>query len=75
MIVIPGWCAFLWGFSFAVQLKAGFGQCASLLLALMIYAQWPVSGLWVIGMFVAIEMIMQGISIMTIGMIARVVAR
>lgn len=51
------------------------GGIASLLLALMIYAQWPVSGVWVIGMFVAIEMIMQGISMMTIGMAARVVAK
>ena len=28
----------------------------------MIFAQWPYSGLWVIGLFLAIEMIMQGMS-------------
>lgn len=51
------------------------GGIASILLGLMIFAQWPVSGLWVIGMFVAIEMIMHGISMLTIGMAARVVAK
>jgi uncharacterized membrane protein HdeD (DUF308 family) len=32
----------------------------SLLLGLMIYKQWPASGLWVIGLFVGIEMIFNG---------------
>jgi len=32
----------------------------TLLLGLLIYKQWPASGLWVIGLFVGIEMIMNG---------------
>ena len=48
-----------------------FGGVASIVLAAMIFAQWPYSGLWVIGMFLAIEMVMQGISMITIAMAAR----
>ena len=33
-----------------------------IILGFMIYAQWPVSGLWVIGMFISIELIVQGIN-------------
>ncbi|MFA6301926.1 MAG: HdeD family acid-resistance protein [Legionella sp.] len=33
---------------------------ASIILGLLILAQWPVSGLWVIGMFIAIELIVSG---------------
>lgn len=51
------------------------GGIASIILGLMIFAQWPVSGLWVIGMFVAIEMIMHGISMVTIGMTTRAVVK
>jgi uncharacterized membrane protein HdeD (DUF308 family) len=47
------------------------GGIASLVLAYIIYGQWPISGLWVIGMFVAIEMIMQGAHMVAIGMAAR----
>jgi uncharacterized membrane protein HdeD (DUF308 family) len=47
------------------------GGIASLALAFIIYGQWPISGLWVIGMFVAIEMIMQGAHMVAIGMAAR----
>jgi uncharacterized membrane protein HdeD (DUF308 family) len=32
----------------------------SLLLGLMIYKQWPASGLWVIGLFIGIELIFNG---------------
>lgn len=32
----------------------------TLLLGLLIYKQWPASGLWVIGLFIGIEMIMNG---------------
>ncbi len=48
-----------------------FGGVASLVLALMIFNRWPVSGLWVIGLFVAIEMIMQGWSMITISLAAK----
>ena len=47
------------------------GGIASILLALMIFAKWPSSSVWVIGMFVAIEMIMQGISMISIARAAK----
>ena len=50
------------------------GGIASILLGIMIFAQWPVSGLWVIGLFVAIEMIMQRTSMISIAFAARSVA-
>ena len=33
-----------------------------ILLGVLIYMQWPVSGLWVIGLFVSIELIIHGVS-------------
>lgn len=48
-----------------------FGGVASIVLAFMIFAQWPLSGLWVIGLFIAIEMIMQGTSMISIAMAAK----
>jgi uncharacterized membrane protein HdeD (DUF308 family) len=47
------------------------GGFVSILLAAMIFAQWPVSGIWVIGMFVAIELLMQGISMVSIAFAAK----
>jgi uncharacterized membrane protein HdeD (DUF308 family) len=43
----------------------------SVLLGIMIIAQWPVSGLWVIGLFVAIEIIMSGWSYIFLALAAR----
>ena len=37
-----------------------FGGILSIILGIMIYAQWPLSGLWVIGLFISIELIVQG---------------
>ncbi len=48
-----------------------FSGIISVLLGAMIAARWPVSGLWVIGLFVAIEMIMHGWSYIFIAMAAR----
>ena len=63
------------GFQIRDQVKGwgwtAFGGAASVVLAIMIWAQWPVSGLWVIGMFVAIEMIMQGTSMISIALAAK----
>jgi uncharacterized membrane protein HdeD (DUF308 family) len=42
-----------WGWIF-------FGGVLNLALGLMIWLQWPVSGLWVIGLFVGIDMIFNG---------------
>lgn len=43
----------------------------SLALGLMIIAKWPVSGLWVIGLFVAIEMIFHGWSYVLLALAAK----
>ena len=48
-----------------------FGGIASIILAIMIFSQWPFSGLWVIGLFIAIEMIMQGTSMISIALAAK----
>ena len=37
----------------------------------MIVLQWPVSGLWVIGLFVAIELILNGWSYVFVALAAR----
>ena len=47
------------------------GGIAAMALGLVILAQWPVSGLWVIGLFVALEMILHGASLVFIGLAAR----
>ena len=63
------------GFQIRDQVKGWgwtvFGGIASVVLAVMIFAKWPVSGLWVIGLFIAIEMIMQGTSMISIAMAAK----
>ncbi len=43
----------------------------SLLLGLLIWSQWPVSGLWVIGLFIGIDMIFYGWSLIMLGFTAR----
>lgn len=48
-----------------------FSGVLSILLGVMVFMQWPASGLWVIGMFVAIEMIIQGWSSIMIALAAK----
>ncbi len=43
----------------------------SLLLGILIWRQWPVSGLWAIGLFVGIEMIFNGWTLIMLGLLAR----
>lgn len=43
----------------------------SLLLGVLIWQQWPLSGLWVIGLYVGIEMIFNGSSLVMLGLAAR----
>jgi len=45
------------------------------LLGLLIWTQWPLSGLWVIGLFVGIELIFCGWSWVMLGLAARGVAK
>ena len=47
----------------------------SLLLGTAIWRQWPLSGLWVIGLFVGIEMLFSGLSWVMLGLAARVTPR
>ena len=47
------------------------GGIADIFLGFMILARWPVSGFWVIGLFVAIEMIISGWSYIFIALGAR----
>jgi uncharacterized membrane protein HdeD (DUF308 family) len=51
------------------------GGIAAIVLGFMILARWPVSGFWVIGLFVAIEMIFSGWSSIFIALAAREVGR
>lgn len=53
-----------WGFILAAGL-------AAIALGVMIFAGWPETGLWVIGLFVAIEMILQGWTLVMIAIAAR----
>ena len=47
------------------------GGIAALALGFMIIARWPVSRLWVIGLFVAIELIVNGWSCVFIALAAK----
>ncbi len=47
------------------------GGIVSVVLGAMIYAKWPVSGLYIIGMFIAIELIVNGWSYIFIALTAR----
>jgi uncharacterized membrane protein HdeD (DUF308 family) len=55
----PGW---LW---------AMFGGVISMLLGGVIFAQWPVSGTWVIGLFVAVELLLNGWAAVFLALAAR----
>lgn len=62
--------------AFQMRVYKGWGWIAfsgalSILLGVLIMMKWPASGLWVIGMFVAIEMIIQGWSSIMIAMAAK----
>jgi len=43
----------------------------SLVLGILIWGEWPVSGLWVIGLFVGIEMLFNGWSLVMLSLAAR----
>src|SRR5262249_23770876 len=43
----------------------------TLILGILIWRQWPVSGLWVIGLFVGIEMLLYGWSLVMLAMTAK----
>lgn len=43
----------------------------SLALGGMLFAKWPYSGLWAIGLFVAVELLSQGVSLIALALAAR----
>jgi uncharacterized membrane protein HdeD (DUF308 family) len=43
----------------------------SLLLGVMIWSQWPLSGLWVIGLFIGIDMVFYGLSLVMLALTVR----
>jgi uncharacterized membrane protein HdeD (DUF308 family) len=51
------------------------GGLISILLGIMIMAKWPSSAFWVIGMFIAIEMIVNGWSYVMVALSARQVEK
>jgi uncharacterized membrane protein HdeD (DUF308 family) len=48
-----------------------FNGVISLLLGVMVWRQWPYSGLWVIGLFVGIEMLLNGWSLVMLSLAGR----
>ena len=48
-----------------------FSGIVSLLLGAMLFAKWPYSGLWATGLFVAVELLSQGISLVALALSAR----
>lgn len=52
-----------------------FGAILSIVLGVMIFSSWPVSGLWVIGLFVAIELIINGWSCVIMALVGRRAAK
>ena len=66
--------------SFQMRGASGWGWTllagiSGIILSFMIYAQWPYSGLWAIGLFVSIDLLMQGISLITIAWAAKQAGR
>lgn len=57
-----------WGWALA-------GGIVSLILGLLVMIGWPVSGLWVIGLFIAIELIVNGWTYIFLAMAARRAAK
>ena len=50
-----------------------FGGIISIVLGSMIFSAWPISGLWVIGMFIAIELLLQGFTLISIALAAKAI--
>ncbi len=48
-----------------------FNGIVTFILGLLIYNQWPLSGLWVIGLFVGVDMILSGWSWILLSFVAR----
>jgi uncharacterized membrane protein HdeD (DUF308 family) len=62
----------------AIQMRSGknwiwllIAGIASIILGAIIIAKWPISGLWVIGLFIAVELILNGWSNILVALAAR----
>ncbi|MBA2077154.1 hypothetical protein PCA_01340 [Rhodanobacter sp. PCA2] len=53
--IVAAWSTYVPGRGWVI-----FDGVVTLVLGLMIWARWPVSGLWVIGMFIGIDLIIAG---------------
>lgn len=47
------------------------GGIISALLGMMIFAQWPASGFWVLGLFLAVELVVQGFTCIMLALAAK----
>ena len=47
------------------------GGILNIILGVLVYLQWPESGLWVIGLFISIELIIHGINAITLSSIVK----
>jgi uncharacterized membrane protein HdeD (DUF308 family) len=50
---------------------AMFGGAVSVVLGIVLFAQWPEASLWLIGLLVGIELVIEGIAWLTFGLAAR----
>ena len=48
-----------------------FGGLLNIILGVLVYMQWPASGLWVIGLFISIELIIHGINAIVLSRIVK----
>lgn len=47
------------------------GGLVTLLAGLIIAAGWPVDSLWILGLFLAVDLVMQGLASIAFGVLAR----
>ncbi len=52
-------------------LAVAFGGLLNIILGVLVYIHWPESGLWVIGLFISIELILHGINAITFSTIVK----
>lgn len=50
---------------------ASFNGAITFLLGILIYANWPLSGLWVVGLFIGVDLILAGWSWVVLALSAR----
>jgi uncharacterized membrane protein HdeD (DUF308 family) len=70
-LIIMGFARIMMAFALNKSKGRGWLICsaiASIILGLLILAHWPLSGLWIIGMFISIELIITGWTYIFIGL-------